>query len=85
MRMSVMATLAALAAGAAHAESAPKAAAAEKPRLVCYSDPATGSHIKKRTCVTEQEYEARKKRDQEVMGNMKREAARQAPPPSSVR
>lgn len=65
------AALLALAAAQAGAADTPAKAEKSKPRLVCFSDAPTGSHIRKRTCVTEEEYEARRKRDQEAMKQMK--------------
>lgn len=52
----------------AHAEGKSQEPAA-KPKMVCYSDPATGSHIKKKICVTEAQDAARRKADQEAMRN----------------
>lgn len=74
--------LLALAAAAAHAESAPQAAQA-KSKLVCFNEPSTGSHIRKRTCVTEAEAAARRKRDQEQMATMRQKTAPQAPSPGN--
>lgn len=53
------------------AEKPAKTAAPSKPRLVCLSDAPTGSHLRKRTCMTHEDYEARRKRDQEAMERMK--------------
>jgi len=80
-----MSALLALAAGAAQAEAASKAAPATqaKPKLVCFSEPNTGSHIRKRTCITEEEAAARRKRDQEAMANMRQKTAPQAAAPGN--
>jgi hypothetical protein len=40
-------------------------------RTVCFVQPTTGSHIKKRVCMTQAEYTARKKADQEAMMRLK--------------
>lgn len=63
-----------LALAAAHAEAAgtpAKPAESDKPRLVCFSDAPTGSHLRKRTCMTQADYEERRKRDKEAMERMK--------------
>jgi hypothetical protein len=52
--------------------AAPKdAAGSENARTTCFVEATTGSHIKKRVCMTEAEYAARKKADQEAMMKMK--------------
>ena len=54
----------------AETEAAPKKPEAQPP-LVCVTEPATGSHIRKRTCMTEEQHAERRKRDQEAMAKMK--------------
>ena len=63
--------LLALAATQVQAEAKPTAAAGAKPKLVCFAEPETGSHLRKRTCMTEAQYAERRKRDQEAMSRMK--------------
>ena len=53
----------------AEAEAAPKKPEAPS-QQVCVTEPATGSHIRKRTCMTRDELEARRKRDKEAMANL---------------
>lgn len=43
----------------------------KKPRMVCTDAPATGSHIRRRSCVTEEQAEERRRRDQDEMARMK--------------
>ena len=50
---------------------APKKSWEKQSPLVCVTEPATGSHIRKRTCMTQEELEARRKRDQEAMSNLR--------------
>ena len=72
-----MGVLLAFASAVAHAGAAPGPARApqaqppSQPRLVCTSERVTGSHIRKRTCVTEEEAEERRKSDREAMERMK--------------
>jgi predicted secreted protein len=56
--------LAAVSADAA-APTAKAKAPPPKERLVCTQDATTGSHIKRRTCMTESERKERQRRDQE--------------------
>lgn len=51
--------------------SADKAPAKEGSQLVCFTQPATGSHIKKRVCTTEKELAERKRQDQEAIARLK--------------
>lgn len=68
----VAALLALVAAQAGAADKAkPAGADDEKPRLVCFSERATGSHLRKRICMTEEQMAERRKRDQETMARMK--------------
>lgn len=55
------------------AASAPKPAKDE--RLVCFAEKTTGSHLRKRICMTETEREARRKADQDAMRNVRRSTA----------
>jgi len=57
--------LLALAAVSADAAAPTAKAPQPKERLVCTQDAATGSHIKRRTCMTESERKERQRRDQE--------------------
>lgn len=59
--------LAAPSAGAG-ADPAPKA---DKPEVICVKEAETGSHIRRRTCMTRAQHEERRKRDQEAMERMK--------------
>lgn len=52
---------------AASDKAAKDPAEPSKPQMVCFTDAPTGSHLRKRTCVTQEEAEARRKRDQEAM------------------
>lgn len=45
--------------------------ATEGSQLVCFTQPATGSHIKKRVCMTEKELAERKRQDQEAIARLK--------------
>ena len=40
-------------------------------KLVCFIEPKTGSHIKKRVCMTEAERETRMKQDQDAMTKLR--------------
>ena len=40
-------------------------------RLVCFAEKKTGSHLRKRICVTPEEMEQRRKADQEAMRNLR--------------
>ena len=53
------------------ADNKAPAAKARKPRMVCTDAPATGSHISRRSCVTEEQAEERRRRDQDEMARMK--------------
>jgi len=72
MRLQGMGLLFALALAPAHAaEPAAAGTPAAKPRMVCASERSTGSHIRRRTCMTEAQQEERRKRDQEALERMK--------------
>lgn len=72
MKPLCIAALLALACAPALAETKPASKKSwEKTPQVCFTEPATGSHIRKRTCMSEKEYEARRKRDQEAMSNLR--------------
>lgn len=67
--------LAAAGAAPAPADPAPAAAAApapkpEKPRMVCQDIQQMGSHFKRRVCATPEDWETRRRRDQEEMQRM---------------
>ena len=63
--------LAALQAHAAPPAPKPAPVAGDKPSLVCFIAPSTGSHIKKKVCMTEAEHAARKAADQDAMMKLK--------------
>jgi predicted secreted protein len=65
MRRLIPALLALAAVSANAAAPVAKAPPPKKERLVCTQDAATGSHIKRRTCMTESERKERQRRDQE--------------------
>lgn len=73
----------ALACGAAAAVETPaKAASGDDAanQMVCFIEPSTGSHIKKRVCMTRAEREARTRQDQDTMRNAQRPgSAKNAP------
>ena len=52
------------------ADKAP-ATKAKKPRMVCTDAPATGTHISRRNCVTQEQADERRRRDQDEMARMK--------------
>lgn len=67
---------------ASAAAEAPRSGANKPPakeRVVCFSEPVVGSHLKKRICMTESEREQRRKADQEAMGALKRPGATNNP------
>lgn len=41
-------------------------------RVVCFSEPKTGSHMRKRVCMTEAERDKRRAEDKEAMNSIKR-------------
>lgn len=43
--------------------------------VVCFAEKVTGSHLKKRICMTEAERERMRKEDQEAMGRMRSSSA----------
>ena len=45
----------------------PEATSQAKKKLVCFTEAATGSHLRKRTCMTEAERDERQKKDREAM------------------
>ena len=58
----------------AGANEQPAAAPAAKPssgRLVCFTEPVTGSHMRKRVCMTEEERDRRRTEDQEALRKFK--------------
>ena len=65
-----MALLPALAAAPVQSETKPPAEK-PKPKLVCFSERPTGSHIRKRTCMTEAAHEERRRADQDAARRMK--------------
>lgn len=65
-----LAFTAASAAAESGAASAPKPGKDE--RLVCFAQKTTGSHLRKRICMTPEEQERRRKADQEAMNNTRR-------------
>jgi hypothetical protein len=65
-------TLVMLAMAQARAEEPRATSASDEARTVCFVQPTTGSHIKKRVCMTAKEYEARRKADQEAMTKLSR-------------
>jgi len=64
--------------GAAVAEQ-PKPADGSQPgtdeRLVCFAEKTTGSHLRKRICMTPEEREQRRKEDQEAVNKLRRSGA----------
>lgn len=72
MRAPVLMVLTFVCGVAAAAEAPAKADSADDAnQMVCFVEPSTGSHIKKRVCMSEADYAARKKADQEAMMKMK--------------
>lgn len=68
----IVTSLAAAAPSAKKPDTPPPADPREQ--VVCFTEPATGSHIRKRTCMTQAERERRRQADQEAMkkfGNRK--------------
>jgi hypothetical protein len=59
------------------AEPPPAKSAAPKSKLICSKERSTGSNLRRRTCQTEAQREARRKQDQEAMVRMK------TPPPAN--
>lgn len=55
----------------------PRKPAPAKDKVVCSSERSTGSHLRRRSCQTEAQREARRKQDQEAMERMK------TPPPAN--
>ena len=55
----------------------PRKPAPAKDKVVCSSERSTGSHLRRRTCQTEAQREARRQQDQEAMERMK------TPPPAN--
>jgi hypothetical protein len=62
-----------LLAGPLLAEEPPKAQPAPEDRLVCELEASTGSHIKRRVCMTESQRKARREADQQQMQRMRPE------------
>lgn len=62
-------------AGVSAAATEPGAAAGpnaqKSERLVCFAEKTTGSHLRKRICLTPEEMEQRRKADQEAMRNLR--------------
>ena len=59
---------------AVSAAADPGAAAGPKakdPRLVCFAEKTTGSHLRKRICVTPEELERRRQADQEAIRKLR--------------
>jgi len=75
--MKALATLlaATLLAAAVPAHAAEPASAAPQSkssgRLVCFTEPVTGSHMRKRICMTEEERDRRRAEDQEALRKFK--------------
>ena len=62
---------AALPAGAEQPAAAPEANKPSSGRLVCFTEPVTGSHMRKRICMTEEERDRRRAEDQEALRKFK--------------
>lgn len=60
------------AASAAETGEAPSPKPGTDERLVCFAQKTTGSHLRKRICMTPEEQEQRRKADQEAMNNTRR-------------
>ena len=67
--------LAAVSVQAAEAKPAAKPQPDSKSNLVCFSEKVTGSNLRKRLCMTEQERELRRQQDQEALGDLKGSSA----------
>jgi len=65
------ATLAAMLPASAEPPAAPAPEAKSSGRLVCFTEPVTGSHMRKRICMTEEERERRRAEDQEALRKFK--------------
>lgn len=73
-RMAMLLAATALAAALpARAEQPTPAEPEVKPngRIVCFTEPITGSHMRKRVCMTEEERERRRAEDQEALRKFK--------------
>ena len=62
----------------------PTAATKEDPQdeVVCYRDPATGTRIAKRVCMTRREYDQRTRESQEALGEIRSKSGSQPRPGS---